>query len=125
VLLVDDDQDVARSMSRFIRLLGHDIRVAFDGVEAVEMAGEFKPDVVLMDIGLPKVNGYDVAREMRSKPWGEKMMLVAVTGWGRESDRRRSHEAGFDRHLTKPMEPDMLEALLNSCSSRGIAEPRA
>jgi len=123
VLLVDDDQDVARSMARFIRLLGHDIRVAFDGVEAVEMAGEFKPDVVLMDIGLPKVNGYDVAREMRSKPWGEKMILVAVTGWGRESDRRRSHEAGFDRHLTKPMEPDMLEALLNSCSSRAVAEP--
>ena len=123
VLLVDDNRDVARSMARFIRLLGHDIRVAFDGPEAVQIAGEFRPDVVLMDIGLPKQNGYEVAREMRSKPWGEKMTLVAVTGWGRESDRRRSHEAGFDRHLTKPMEPDVLEAFLNSCSARERTEP--
>ena len=125
VLLVDDNRDVARSVARFIRLLGHDIRVAFDGPEAVQIAGEFRPDVVLLDIGLPKQNGYEVAREMRSKPWGDKMTLVAVTGWGRESDRRRSHEAGFDRHLTKPMEPDALEAFLNTCSAaRERTEPR-
>ena len=119
VLLVDDNRDVARSMARLIRLLGHDIRVAFDGPEAVQIGGEFKPDVVLMDIGLPKLNGYDAAREMRSTPWGEKMTLVAVTGWGREIDMRRSHESGFDRHLTKPVEPDVLEALLSSYSRRG------
>ncbi len=125
MLLVDDNRDVARAMARWIRLLGHDIRVAFDGSEAVVMAAEFKPDIVLMDIGLPKRNGYDVAREMRSKPWGEKMTLVAVTGWGRDADRRQSQEAGFDQHLTKPVEPGVLEALLDSCSTRAAMEARA
>jgi PAS domain S-box-containing protein len=119
VLLVEDNRDVARSMVRLIRLLGHDIRVAFDGREALQIGGEFKPDVVLMDIGLPKLNGYEAAREIRSTPWGEKVALVAVTGWGREIDMRRSHESGFDRHLTKPVDPDVLEALLSSCSRTG------
>jgi PAS domain S-box-containing protein len=125
VLLVDDNRDVARSMARWIRLLGHEIRVAFDGSEAVQAASEFKPDVVLMDIGLPKLNGYNAAREMRSKPWGEKMTLVAVTGWGRKSDHRRSYESGFDWHLTKPVEPAVLEALLNRCIVSRTAEPSA
>ena len=119
VLLVEDNRDLARSMARLIRLFGHDIRVAFDGPEAVQIGGEYKPDVVLMDIGLPKLNGYDAARKMRSMPWGEKTIIVAVTGWGREIDMLRSHESGFDRHLTKPVEPDMLEALLSSYSRRG------
>jgi signal transduction histidine kinase len=118
VLLVDDNRDVVRSMTRFVRQLGHDIRVAFDGQEAVEIAGEFMPDVVLLDIGLPKLNGYDVARELRAKPWGDKMIIVAVTGWGRETDRRQSREAGFDTHMTKPVDPAALEAFLNSCSTR-------
>jgi PAS domain S-box-containing protein len=118
VLLVDDNRDLVRSMARLIRILGHDIRVAFDGPEAIHIGSEFKPDVVLMDIGLPKLNGYEAARAIRSTPWGEKMTLVAVTGWGREIDMRRSHESGFDRHLTKPVEPDVLEALLNSSSRR-------
>jgi PAS domain S-box-containing protein len=117
VLLVDDNRDGARSLARLIRLLGHDIRLAFDGLEAIQVAADFKPDLVLLDIGLPKLNGYDVAREMRSRPWGKKMTLVAVTGWGREMDRRQSHEAGFDRHLTKPVEPGVLEALLDSFNS--------
>ena len=125
VLLVDDNRDVARAMARWIRLLGHDIRVAFDGPEAVLIASEFNPDLVLMDIGLPKLNGYDVAREMRSKPWGRTMTLVAVTGWGRDADRRQSQEAGFDQHLTKPVEPGVLEALLDSCSKGAAAEARA
>jgi CheY-like chemotaxis protein/nitrogen-specific signal transduction histidine kinase len=125
VLLVDDNRDVARAMARWIRLLGHDIRVAFDGPEAVLIAGEFNPDIVLMDIGLPKQNGYDVAREMRSKPWGRTMTLVAVTGWGRDADRRQSQEAGFDQHLTKPVEPGVLEALLDSCSKRAATGVRA
>ena len=119
VPLVDDNRDLTRSMVRLIRLFGHDVRVAFDGPEAVEIGAEFKPDVVLMDIGLPKLNGYEAAREMRSTPWGERMTLVAVTGWGREIDVRRSHESSFYRHLTKPVEPDVLEALLSNCSRQG------
>lgn len=113
VLLVDDNRDVARSLARLVRSLGHDIRVAFDGQEALQVAYRFQPHVVLMDIGLPKLNGYDAAREMRSKPWADDVTLIALTGWGGETDRQRAHEAGFDRHLTKPVEPDVLEALLN------------
>ena len=113
VLLVDDNRDVARSLARLVRSLGHDIRVAFDGQEALQVAHLFQPHVVLMDIGLPKLNGYDAAREMRSNPWAEDVTLVALTGWGGDMDRQRAHEAGFDRHLTKPVEPDVLEALLN------------
>jgi PAS domain S-box-containing protein len=122
VLLVDDNRDVACSLARLIRLLGHEIRIAFDGPEALQIADEFRPDVVLMDIGLPKLNGYDAARAIRSKPWGKTMTLVALTGWGRKSDRRRSHESGFDRHLTKPVEAEVLESLLNSCSARLATE---
>jgi PAS domain S-box-containing protein len=117
VLLVDDNRDGAWSMARWIRLLGHDIRVAHDGSEALRVASEFRPDLVLMDIGLPQRNGYDVVREMRSSPWSGKVTFVAVTGWGGEADRRQSHEAGFHRHLTKPVEPDVLEALLDSCNA--------
>jgi len=91
--------------------------MTFDGQEALEIASEYRPDVVLLDIGLPKLNGYDVARQMRSHPWSEKMTLVAMTGWGRDTDRNRSRDAGFDRHLTKPVDPNVLEALLNSCSA--------
>ena len=120
VLLVDDNRDVATSICRFVRLLGHDVRMAFDGMEAMQMAGEFRPDVVLMDIGMPKLNGYDVARKLRSETWGRQMTLVAISGWGREADHRRSIQSGFDRHMTKPIEPLVLEALLDS-SARAVA----
>jgi PAS domain S-box-containing protein len=114
VLLVDDDQDVVRSLVRLVRTLGHDIQVAFSGEEALEIAEQFRPQIVLMDIGLPGLSGYDAAREMRSKPWAEGISLIAVTGWAREVDRRRALEAGFDRHLSKPVSADVLEALLNA-----------
>jgi CheY-like chemotaxis protein len=118
ILLVDDNRELALSLARFIHVLGHDIRVAFDGPEAMQVADEYRPDVMLVDIGLPKVSGYEIAREIRSKPWGGKMTLVAMTGWGRGTDRQRSNEAGFDRHLTKPVEPDELEIFLRSCASQ-------
>jgi PAS domain S-box-containing protein len=120
VLLVDDNRDVAISISRFVRQLGHDVRIAFDGAEAVQIADDFRPDVVLMDIGMPKLNGYDVAKTLRAKPWGAQLTLVAMTGWGREHDQRRSFESGFDRHMTKPVEPLALEAFLES-SARTVA----
>ena len=113
VLLVDDDRDVVRSLVRLVRSFGHDICVAYSGEEALQVGEQFQPQIVLMDIGLPGLSGYDTAREMRSRPWGESVNLVAVTGWARQADQRRALEAGFDRHLTKPVHTDLLEALLN------------
>ena len=92
-----------------LRLMGHDIQTAHDGLEAVEAAATFRPDVVLLDIGMPKMNGYEAARHIREQPWGKGMVLVALTGWGQEEDKRRSIEAGFDHHLTKPVDPDCLD----------------
>jgi CheY-like chemotaxis protein len=112
VLIVDDNAAVVRSLSRLVRMLGHDIRVAFDGHEALRIAEQFQPEVVLMDIGMPNLSGYDVAREIRSRRGGG-VTLVAVTGWGGEADRRRSRDAGFDRHLTKPIEASVLEDVLS------------
>jgi PAS domain S-box-containing protein len=112
ILIVDDNRDSADSLVLLLRLLGNDTRTAYDGQEGVAVAGEFKPDVVLLDIGLPKLNGYEACRRIRGQPWGKKAVLIAVTGWGQEEDRRRSHEAGFDHHLVKPVDPHDLMRLL-------------
>ena len=95
-----------------LRLMGNEVRTAHDGLEAVEVAETFRPDVVLLDIGLPELNGYEVARRIREQPWGRDVVLVALTGWGQEEDRRRSQEAGFDHHLVKPVDLAALEKLL-------------
>ena len=95
ILVVDDNRDAATSLVMMLVLLGHDTRMAHDGLEAVELAEAFRPDLVLLDIGLPKLNGYDACRRIRQQPWGQGMVIVAATGWGQEEDRRRSHEAGF------------------------------
>jgi CheY-like chemotaxis protein len=118
VLMVDDNRDVATAMSRLMRILGHDVRVAYNGAQALELADSFRPDVVLLDIAMPQMNGYEVARALRSHPQGRNMILVAVTGWGREHDQRRSAEAGFDRHMTKPVDPIALETFLDSITRR-------
>ena len=123
VLMVDDNRDVAVAMSRLIRLLGHEVRVALNGAEAIRIAEEMKPDVVLLDIAMPEMNGYEVARMLRSQPIGALMTLVAVTGWGREHDQRRSMEAGFDRHMTKPVDPLVLETFLESIARRQTMPP--
>jgi CheY-like chemotaxis protein len=114
ILVVDDNRDAAEMLAELLALTGNELRTAHDGVEAVEVAGEFRPDVVLLDIGLPRMNGYEAARKIREQPWGKNMLLVALTGWGQEEDRRRSQEAGFDHHLIKPVEPDALFKLLTS-----------
>jgi CheY-like chemotaxis protein len=116
VLLVDDNKDVASSMSRWLRLIGHDVRVALDGIEAIRIAEQFRPEVALLDLAMPNVSGYDVARTLRSASWGKNMTIVAVTGWGREDDQRRSADAGFDRHMTKPVDPLALEIFLESAN---------
>jgi PAS domain S-box-containing protein len=112
ILVVDDLRDSADSLAMMLRLLGHDIRTAYDGLEAVQTAEAFHPDVVLLDIGLPKLNGYETARRIRDEPWGRSIALVALTGWGQDQDKRRSAEAGFDHHLTKPVDPTVLRQLL-------------
>ena len=114
ILVVDDNQDSAESLTILLSLAGHETHTAYDGLEAMEAAEAFKPDVILLDIGLPKLNGYEVARKIREKPWGQTMVLVALTGWGQEEDRRRSREAGFNHHLTKPVDPPELTRLLLS-----------
>ena len=110
--MVDDNRDSADSLGMLLRLKGNDIRTAHDGLEAVAAADTFRPELVLLDIGLPKLNGYDAARRIRQQPWGAAVVLVALTGWGQEEDRRRSHEAGFDFHVVKPVDLAALEQLL-------------
>jgi CheY-like chemotaxis protein/two-component sensor histidine kinase len=112
ILVVDDNRDAAETLAELLELAGNDLRTAHDGLEAVEVAGAFRPDVVLLDIGLPKLSGYEVAQKIREQPWGQDMVLVALTGWGEEEDRRRAREAGFDEHVIKPVEPDSLLRLL-------------
>ncbi|MEX2559462.1 MAG: ATP-binding protein, partial [Pirellulales bacterium] len=117
VLVVDDNLDSAKTLAMLMTMLGNEVRTAHDGLEAVEMAAEFRPHVALLDIGLPKLNGYEAARRIRENPLGREIMLIAVTGWGKEEDRCRSQEAGFDHHLTKPVELATLQQLLASCAA--------
>jgi CheY-like chemotaxis protein len=112
MLVVDDNRDSVDSLSTLLRLMGNDVHVAFDGVEAVHAAHTYKPDVVLLDVGLPLRSGYDAARLIRGEPWGRTMVLIALTGWGQEQDRKMSREAGFDHHLVKPVDPKALMALV-------------
>ncbi len=109
---MDDNRDSAISLGMMLELMGNEVRTAHDGLEAVKAAEVFRPDVVLMDIGLPKLNGYEAARRIRGQTWGGDMVLIAVTGWGQEDDKRRSKEAGFNFHMVKPVEPAALEKLL-------------
>jgi PAS domain S-box-containing protein len=112
ILIVDDNADAAETLALLLRLNGHDVQTALDGPAAVEAARAFQPDVALLDIGLPGMDGYEVARRLRREPGLKDVRLVAVTGYGREEDRLRSREAGFDHHLTKPVEPCVLLKLL-------------
>lgn len=112
ILIVDDNKDSADSLATLFKIRGHDTRTAYDGLEAVAKATMFRPNVVLLDIGLPKLNGYDACRRIREQSWDETMVMIALTGWGQEDDKRRSKEAGFNFHLVKPVEPDALENLL-------------
>jgi CheY-like chemotaxis protein len=117
VLVVDDNVDAAYSMKLLIRRKGSAVEIAHDGPEALRLGNEFQPRVVLLDLGLPNMDGCDVARAMRQTPWGREAILFAVTGSGQDSDRDRCREAGFDRHLLKPVDPRGLLQLL-----AGIAE---
>jgi DNA-binding response OmpR family regulator len=112
VLVVDDNMDAADSLGTLLTVTGYEVRIAYDGPEAIEAADEFLPRVALLDIGLPKLSGYDIARHLRER-CGESVLLVAITGWGQESDRARAREAGFDHHFTKPADFHKLLTLID------------
>jgi CheY-like chemotaxis protein len=111
-LVVDDNRDSAQSLATLLHLTGNEAYVAHDGLEAIEAATNLQPEIILLDIGLPKLNGYEVCRRIREQKWGKGMVIVALTGWGHEADRRRSREAGFDNHLVKPIAVSDLKKLL-------------
>jgi PAS domain S-box-containing protein len=112
ILVVDDNRDGALSLTMMLELLGDEVRTAHDGLEAIAAAESFRPEVVLMDVGMPKLNGLEAARAIRAQPWGREMTILALTGWGQESDRRDSREAGCDGHLVKPVGIADLEQVL-------------
>jgi CheY-like chemotaxis protein len=114
VLVVDDNRDSADTLAALLEAWGHDVRTLYDGPSAIAAVAEFKPNVVLLDIGLPKMNGYEVAAQLRQLANRRPLILVAFTGYGQDEDRRRVREAGFDYHLVKPLEPAELEKILDS-----------
>jgi CheY-like chemotaxis protein len=118
ILVVDDNRDGANSLSLMLRVMGNDIRTAYDGQEAVAVAEEFRPNVVLLDIGLPKLNGYEACRHIRALPVMKGAIIIAQTGWGQEADRQKTREAGFDDHLVKPIDSIALIKLLADLDSR-------
>jgi CheY-like chemotaxis protein len=122
--VVDDNEDSACSMAELLKLCGNDARTAHDGIEAVEAAEAFRPDVILMDVGMPRLNGYDATRRIRERPWGTSVAIIAVTGWGQEGDRVQSRDAGCDGHLVKPIELAELETLLETDKAADVANVR-
>ena len=114
ILVVDDNRDSAESIATLLQMSGHQTSIVHDGLAAVEAAERIRPDVVLLDVGLPKISGIDACRRIRSHPWGKSIVIVALTGWGQENDRRSTKEAGFDAHLVKPVNYDELLQLLSA-----------
>src|SRR5690606_7153263 len=112
IVTAEDNRDVLDVVALMLRMHGHEVVTAANGVEALEMVHEHRPDVALLDIRMPLMNGYEVARRIRREPWGGDMLLVAMTGWGQEKDKRMALEAGFDTHLTKPVEIKVLQRIL-------------
>jgi PAS domain S-box-containing protein len=121
ILVVDDSRDSADSFALLLRMMGNETCTAYDGEEAVAAADSFRPDVIMLDIGLPKLNGYEACRRIRGLEPGKEMIIIAQTGWGQEADRQRTYEAGFDHHLVKPVDPQALMELLRSQPRRGAA----
>jgi CheY-like chemotaxis protein len=114
VVVVDDNRDAAESCAMLLELSGHHVQTAYNGRRALEVVASFRPHAILLDIGLPDITGYELAKQIRATPGGHGAVLIAVTGWGQEADRRRAFDAGFNHHLTKPIEPEKVEWLLQS-----------
>ena len=122
ILVADDFPQSAAILARLLRQDGNDVQIAQDGIEAVETAAEFRPDVAVLDIAMPKLDGFDVARVIREQPWGKQMFLIALSGWGQQLDRQRTKDAGFDAHLTKPAKYENLMEILNDLPLQPRAE---
>jgi CheY-like chemotaxis protein len=120
VLIVDDNVDAAVMLHELLGGIGHQVAVAHDGMSALEVASAFWPDVALLDIGLPVMDGYELARRMRDQAGGRRLRLIAVTGYGQEADRARSRQAGFDHHLVKPIALEALVPLLSGAGAAGV-----
>lgn len=112
ILIADDNADTADSLATILENMGYEVRAAYNGASAVETAEHFRPEVLLLDIGMPGLNGYETAHYIREEPWGKDAVVVAVTGWGGEADKRQAREAGFDHHLTKPVDPEVIRDLI-------------
>jgi CheY-like chemotaxis protein len=112
VLVADDNRDAAESLAMVLRFAGYEVFIAFNGAEALALGTEQRPRAAIIDIGMPGMSGHEVARRMRLEAWGRKAVLVALTGWGQEQDRQAAKAAGFDVHLTKPVDPDKVEGIL-------------
>jgi CheY-like chemotaxis protein len=119
VLIVDDNEDAAESLAMLIEVLGGQARIALNGLAGLQAVAEFRPDLVLLDIGMPGIDGYETCRRIRLEPFGRDVLVVALTGWGQEQDKRRALDAGFDAHLTKPADPAVLERILSAPVSTG------
>jgi len=118
VMVADDNKDAADTLAMLLELGGHEVRVAHRGRAALELAQTFRPDVAIIDIGMPDLSGYEIAKQLRRESWGTGICLIALTGWGQDDDRQRAKDAGFDRHMTKPVEAWALEELLSNGNGR-------
>jgi CheY-like chemotaxis protein len=118
ILVVDDSPDSADSLALVLRSYGHEVHTAYGGEQAILMAQQFRPEVALIDLGMPDPDGLEVCRRLRAQPWAAGMLLIAQTGWGQEFDRRRTQAAGFDHHLVKPLDLELLDAQLQQFLNR-------
>ncbi len=121
IMVVDDNLDATETMANIFKVLGHQVRTAKDGAEAVTIAEEFRPELIFMDIGTPRMNGYEACAQIRKQRWGKQMVIVALTGWGQDEDRKRSEEAGFDRHLVKPVDGQTVARLIGELEKNDTA----
>jgi CheY-like chemotaxis protein len=112
VVVADDNRDGAEIMALLLNLSGYEVYIAHSGTEALALAAQHRPSIAILDIGMPGMNGYEVATRIRDEPWGAGIQLIAVTGWGQDEDKRKALDAGFDHHLTKPIDPDELQRLM-------------
>jgi len=120
ILIADDNEDSVMSMALLLASMGNEVRTVNDGLEAVHVAAEFEPDVIILDIGMPKLNGYEACRRVREQPFGERIVMIALSGWGQDEDKRRSQDAGFNYHFVKPVDPSKLESLLSQLKTTPI-----
>ncbi|CAG1000597.1 partial Transcriptional regulatory protein WalR, partial [Gammaproteobacteria bacterium] len=113
ILVADDNTNTVTGLALLLGMMGHQVHTARDGLEAVKVAAAFRPELILLDIGMPRLNGYDACRRIRAEPWGQGMVIAALTGWGQDQDKEKSRAAGFDQHLVKPIDSAELERLLD------------